>query len=146
MAAGLFLMFISLGAIVAGTGYRRTARRMRGFATTKGRIVERKLGLVTSQDPEPRFGQGGNHFPAPTYTYEVGGTAFTSDRYGYARRGLKKRIAERQLAAMPDEIDVHYDPADPGECYLVKHSPGIGTALVAGGVTGLLLGLLILLV
>jgi hypothetical protein len=48
-----FVLLISLGMIVAGRGYIRIAERMRGFATTRARILERKLSIV-SQTTEGR--------------------------------------------------------------------------------------------
>jgi hypothetical protein len=59
--------------------------------------------------------------------------------------GLKRSVAEQRLAAIPDEVDVHYDPAAPQEAYLVKHSPAIGIALIAGGCVGALVGLVLAL-
>jgi hypothetical protein len=75
--------------------------------------------------------------PKVTYTYVVDGAPHTSDRLGYAYRGFKQSVAETELAEIPEEVDVHYDPADPQVAYLQTHRPRLGMVLVAGGLVGL---------
>ena len=48
------------------------------------------------------------------------------------------------LGAIPDEVEVHYDPAAPQEAFLETHAPRLGRALIAGGAIGALLGLAII--
>jgi hypothetical protein len=83
--------------------------------------------------------------PKVTYDYTVNGVSYTSDRSSYALRGLKRSIAEQELAAIPDEVDVYYDPAAPQEAYLETHTPRIGRFLLAGGAAGVLVALVGLL-
>jgi uncharacterized protein DUF3592 len=144
VAAAIALVVISLGAIAAGRGYVKTARSMRSFRTTRGRVVAREVVIVPGAGREGRWGKGGRYRPKVTYTYAVGGVSYTSDRTSYALRGLRQGVAEQELAAIPDEVDVHYDPAAPGEAYLETHTPRIGTFLIAGGALGLLVALIIL--
>ena len=143
MAAAVALLVISLGAILAGRGYVKTARRMRGFATTRGRVVARELAPVSGGTREGRWGRGGGYRPKVTYTYVVDGSSHTSDKTSYAHRGLKKSIAEQELAAIPDDVDVHYDPAAPDEAYLTTHTPRTGYWFIAGEVAGVLFALLL---
>lgn len=145
MASAIFLLVLSAGALGAGWGYVRTARRMRAFVTTRGTVVGRELATLSGGEREGRFGKGGRYRPKVTYTYAVDGVTYTSDRSSYAARGFKQSIAEQQLAALPDEVDVHYDPAAPGEAYLDTHTPTVGIVLLAGGVIGVLIGLVLLL-
>jgi hypothetical protein len=145
IAYGLAFMVISLGAILAGRGYVRTSRRMRSFQTTRGRVFKRELATVAGDTREGVWGKGGGYRPAVTYVYTVEGVEHTSDKVSYAHRGLRKSLAEQALAAIPDEVDVFYDPADPDEAYLVRHSPRLGHWLIGGGVLGILFGLLIVL-
>lgn len=140
---GIGLIVISLGAILAGRGYVRVAKRMRSYATTRGRVLERELAR-TSGGREGRFGQGGNYRPLVTYAYVVDGVERTSDKSSYAHQGLRESVARERLRAIPDEVDVYYDPADPDQAYLEKHTPRIGYWLVGGGTTGVLLGLIML--
>jgi hypothetical protein len=145
VAAGIFLLVLSCAAIIAGRGYVKTARRMRAFRTTRGAVVARELLEVPGDNREGRWGSGGGFAPKPTYTYSVDGVAHRSDRYSYAMTGLKRSVAEQRLAAIPDEVDVYYDPAAPQDAYLVKHTPTIGIALIAGGCVGALVGLVLAL-
>src|SRR6185437_6028973 len=115
VVAAIAILVISLGAILAGRGYVRTARRMQSFATTRGHVTAREVVTIGSLSREGKWGQGGNYRPKVTYDYTVGGVAYTSDRVSYANRGLRRSLAEQQLAAFPDEVDVYYDPAAPQE-------------------------------
>jgi hypothetical protein len=147
VAFAIGLLVISLGAIVAGAGYMKTASRMRSFATARGAVLGKEVGTVPSGDrTEGRWGQGGGAVPKVTYRYTVGGEEFTNDRWSYAWRGLKRSIVEEQLETIPDEVQVYYDPANPKESYLELHTPNIGVYLVAGGIAGAVLALLVLLV
>ena len=144
MAGAIFLLLLSCGAIIAGRGYVKTARRMRGFRTTTGTVVARDLQTVGWDDREGRWGKGGGYAPQVTYTYTVDGVSYTSDRVSYAKRGLKRSLAEQRLAEIPDDVEVHYDPAAPQEAYLSTHDPKLGIALLAGGGVGAVLALLLL--
>jgi hypothetical protein len=142
MLSAIFMFVISLGAIVAGRGYVKVSHRMRSFRTTRARIVERKLAIVSSTE-ESRWGGGGGYQPMPAYVYTVDGVEYRSDRASYALKGSAKHLAEEELAAIPDEIDVHYDPASPDVVYRELHTPRIGRWLVAGGAVGVLFSLLL---
>jgi hypothetical protein len=145
VVAAIALFVISLGAILAGRGYMRAARRMRSFATTRGRVTAREVVAMAGLSPEGRWGQGGNYRPKVTYDYSVGGVTYTSDRTSYAHRGLKRSLAEQQVAAIPDDVDVYYNPAAPDEAYLEKHTTALGRYLVIGGGVGVLFALILLL-
>jgi hypothetical protein len=144
MAAALFLLVLSAAAILAGRGYVQAARRMRGFRTTTGTVTARGLDEVGWDNREGRWGSGGGYAPQVTYRYTVDGVQHTSNRMSYAKRGLKRSVAEQRLAAIPDEVVVYYDPAAPGDAYLATHNPKLGIALVAGGCVGVLLALTLL--
>jgi hypothetical protein len=146
MAGAIALIVISLGAIVAGRGYARLARRMRTYERTRGRVLEKRPERVSADTSTGRWGKGGGWHPYVKYAYEVEGRPYTNDKVTFALQGLKREIVEEQLAAWPDEVDVHYDPADPQQAYLKTHTPTIGRVFIAGGCLGLLLGLLILVV
>jgi hypothetical protein len=146
VVAGIFLIVLSLGAIAGGWGYLRTARRMRSFATTRGRVTARDVATVPGGDTrEGRYVKGGGYQPHITYDYAVEGVAYTSDRWSYAARGLRRELAEQTAAAVPDDVEVVYDPANPREAYLHTHAPRLGYWLVALGGFLALLGLVALL-
>jgi Protein of unknown function (DUF3592) len=143
MAAAIALFVISLGAIAAGWGYVKTARRMRSYGTVRGRVVKRELAAVAGDTREGRYGKGGGYRPKVTYVFAVDGVEHTSDKTTYAHRGLKKALAEQQLAAIADAVDVYYDPASPDHAYLEKHAPGMGYWFLAGGTFGVLIALVV---
>jgi hypothetical protein len=146
VAVKILVLVISCAAIAAGWTYVRTARRMSSFATTRGKVIDRELVAVPgASSREGRWGKGGGYRPKVTYAYVVEGVAYTSDRWSYAIEGLKRSVAEEALAALPDEVDVHYDPTAPQAAYLQTHTPRTGYALVAGGVLGVLVALASLL-
>lgn len=145
MASAVAILVISCGAIAAGWGYVSTARRMRSFQTTRGRVLAREVAPIPGGNREGRWGKGGGHRPKVTYAYTVDGVSYTSDRWSYAFRGLRRSVVEQQLAAMPDEVDVHYDPAAPREAYLELHTPRLGNILLAGGAIGAVAALVALL-
>src|SRR4051812_25707513 len=147
VAGAIALIVISLGAIVAGRGYTRVARRMRSFSVTRGTVLEKKpIPLPGGDTTTGRWGRGGGWQPYVKYAYTVAGEPYTHDKVSYALRGLKKELVEQDLAALGDEVDVHYDPANPQEAYLQTHTPTIGRWFTVGGGVGLALGVLILLV
>jgi hypothetical protein len=143
--AGVFILLISLGAIVAGRGYVQTARRMRTFPVARGRVTGRGVAPIPGGRLEGRWGKGGGSMPQVTYTYVVDGVSYTNDRWEYAYRGLKHSLAEEQANAVPDDVDVHYNPDKPAESYLHTHTPGTGRWFIAGGAAGILIGLVALL-
>jgi hypothetical protein len=145
MVAAIALFVISLGAIAAGRGYVRTAKRMRSYATTRGRVTRRELAVVGGDAREGRWGKGGGYRPKVTYVFTVDGVEHTSDKTSYAHRGLRKSLAEAALARIPDEVDVHYDPSDPEQAYLDKHTPRMGYWFIGGGALGALFALLLAL-
>ena len=147
MIFGIGLLVISIGAIAAGHGYVKTARRMRSFATARGTVLKREVGTVPSGDrTEGRWGKGGGAVPKVTYRYTVDGVEYTNDRWSYAWRGMKRSLIEAQLKTIPDEVPVYYAPESPKESYLELHTPGTGRYLIGGGIAGVVFALLVVLV
>jgi Protein of unknown function (DUF3592) len=133
---GIGIFVISVGMILAGRGYVRTAQRMTGYATTRGRVIRREV--------VPTGGEGRNYTPKVTFVYTVTGVEHTADKLSYATHGYMKARAERELAAIPDDVEVHYDPENPDEAYLRTHTPRLGRWLIGGGIGGVAFGLLLL--
>lgn len=141
MALKIIVLIVSCAAIAAGWAYVGAARRMASFGTTRGKVLDREVVAVPSAGREGRWGNAGGYSPKVTYAYVVDGATYTSDRWSYAIEGLKRSLAEQMLAAVPDEVDVYYDPTTPQLAYLHTHTPRVGYALVGGGVIGLLAAL-----
>ena len=66
IAYGLAFLVIAIGAILAGRGYVRTARRMRTYETTRGRVFKRELATVAGDTREGVWGKGGGYRPKVT--------------------------------------------------------------------------------
>jgi hypothetical protein len=145
MAGSIFMLVIALGMILAGHGYVKMSRRMKGFRTTSGTVIGRELATVGADQREARWGNGGGWRPKVTYTYTVHGVSYTSDTSTYAHRGLRKSLAEQQLAAIPEQVLVHYDPAEPATAFLEKHNPRLGYWLVGFGILFVLIALISML-
>lgn len=133
MVVAIALLVIAAGMVAAGAGHVRKAHAMRHFRSTTGQVLSRGVAATSVSAREGVWGRGGGYTPAVTYRYEVDGQAFTGDRVGYVRRGLRRSLAEQAAAAYPDTVEVWFDPASPGDAYLERHTPGLGWALVAGG-------------
>lgn len=136
MASALFALVIGLGALVAGIGYIRKAHAMRFFRSTRGKIIAREVVAVPGANTrEGAYGSGGGYTPSVRYRYSVDGRELESAKLRYAPQGRRRSIAEADLAAIPDDVTVWYDPRKPEEAYLERHTPGLGYFFVAlGGV------------
>lgn len=147
MLAGLFGLLIAAGAIAAGVGQIRIAQRMRGFQTTRGRILTREVyDDINFDNLEAKWGKGGGFTPRYTYSYEIGGIGYTGTKFTYTVRGYKKGIVEQMLREMPDDVDVYYNPDNPSEAYLeLEKSPTAGWVIIGAGILSALMGLVFLL-
>jgi hypothetical protein len=59
VVAAIAIFVISLGAILAGRGYVRTAQRMRSFATTRGRVTAREVVKISGLSREGKWARAG---------------------------------------------------------------------------------------
>lgn len=143
MLAAVFVLVIACASVLAGRGYVRKARAMRSFQRVPGVVLTREVvASPPGQRREGLFGEGGGSMPKVTYAYRVDGKDYVGGRIRYASRGLKREVAEKALAAIPDQVDVWFDPASPSDAYLERHAPALGWALLIGGSFTALLALL----
>ena len=134
MAAAIATLVIGLGALIAGLGYVRKAKAMRGFASTAGTVIQREVVPAPGGDTtEGVWGEGGGYMPKVTYRFTAGGKERTGDRFSYAYQGLKKSVAEKRLAAIPEQVTVWFDPKNPDDAYLLRHTPTVGWFLIVPG-------------
>jgi hypothetical protein len=142
----LALLSCALGAAVILLGLRQAARgrETRGWSHAAGRVlssrVEEEHGGAEEQGyPRWRFDV--------RYAYEVRGRTYESGQVWYGSssapasqdRAWHQQWADRFPAG--GEVDVWYDPADPGRAVLVRGPPrgelaaylAVGIALVAAG-------------
>ena len=146
IAYGLAFLVISLGAILAGRGYVRTARRMRSYQTTRGRVFKRELATVAGDTREGVWGKGGGYRPdGDLRVHRRRRRAHV--RQGHLRPSRPAQVAGRAGAGRDPGRGrrASTTPQNPDEAYLVKHSPRLGYWLIGGGVLGALFGLLLVL-
>jgi len=63
VAAEILILVISCGAIAAGWGYVRTARRTRSFATVHGKVIGRQVTAAPGPAGREGWGRGGGYQP-----------------------------------------------------------------------------------
>ena len=143
MIVPIFILLLGVAGMAAGFSAAAKSYRARQFPTVKGRVVSREIGPNTTA----RGGGTGRLVePRVRYTYSVGGREHVGTRIGLAQEAYDPASAQRALAAIPDEVEVHYNPEAPDEAYLSPSSIGlavvmflIGAAAFVGGSLSLLL-------
>ena len=123
----------------------RTARRMRTYETTRGRVFERELATVAGDTREGVWGKGGGYRPKVTYVFTVDGVEHRPTRSPTRIADCANRWPSRRWPRSRTRSTCIYDPETPDEAYLVKHSPRLGYWLLGGGILGALFGLLLVL-
>jgi hypothetical protein len=138
-----------IGAVGLWTGFKALRNRLQlnRWPATKGRVVERGT-------YQPEFGGNGppafRHSPLVRYVYHVANQEFTNNSIRPKRIQLPRQNTEQwalQTAqSFPDEVTVHYNPADPSESFLVQ-TPRVMLYIVIGAsCLAIMFGLLFLLV
>ena len=145
--AGLFGLL--LGTVGLLTGFKQLKNRaaFSQWKTTKGQVVERgTYRPYTARFNVPAF----QHSPLIKYSYEIDGRKIMNDSILPVRIQLPKhgslKWAEKKAATFPDEVLVHYNPADVNESYLILTSRWTLYAVIGGSLIVVLIGALFLLV
>jgi hypothetical protein len=90
-----------------------------------------------------------NHAPLVKYAYRVGGREFVNDRIRPKRIQLPERNtrkwARKRAESFADEVTVHYNPADPGDSFLVQTTKGTLYTVIGASCLVILVGLSFLL-
>jgi len=138
-----------LGVVLLWTGLEQLRNRaaLDRWPTTKGRVIERG----TYQPYIPTAGPPAfRHSPLVKYLYRVAEIEFVSDRIRPQRiqqpQHNTKAWAQRTANKFPDEVDVHYNPEDPGESFLVQTPKVLLYTLIGGSCVALLFGVMLLLI
>ena len=129
--------FLLVGALTLGV----KSYRVRGFPRTTGRVVEREIGPSTSAQSNT----GKVVEPRVRYTYQVNGKEYSGSKIGLDTRAYDPASAKRVLAAIPDEVEVHYNPTNPEEAYLEPSSLGLAIVFLLFGAGAFIGGALSLL-
>ncbi len=132
--AGLFFLFGFAG-LWAGLRVSSEVRKGKSWPTVPGKVLSRRL-EVAPQLRNPQYE------PRAEYRYEVDGKPYTSEQV-YLVKGTSgsARRMQKVLDGLPDEVKVHYDPADPARAYLLVNAPSTSWIMVGAGSFAILLGL-----
>lgn len=130
MVIAIFLFVIGAFAVAAGVNMVGVTRRAQAWPQTAGRIIERGVGEATTTASS----RAGRYYePRVKYTYNVAGTDYTGTRIDFNRAAYNKDSAEKRVAALPEQVQVHYDPQSPAESVLHPGSAGLPLVMVAFG-------------
>ena|ERR1700687_1747198 len=145
--AGAFALLI--GIILLLTGFRQLRNRaaLNHWPITKGRVIERG----TFQPYIPTAGPPAfRHSPLVKYVYQVAGKEFVSDRIRPKRIQLPqhntREWAQKTANKFPDEVEVHYNPEDPSESFLVQTPAILLYGLIGGSCFAIFFGVILLLI
>ena len=138
MVEGILMSLIGLACLWGARYWVRLRRRVDAWPVTRGRITERRAIQPTDRGRTsvPAF----RWSPEVRFAYQVGDADYTGDRIWlpWSWTNTRKK-ADAFLATIPDEVDVHYDPADPKTSCL--YAPPFSNVLWYGIPGVLLLGL-----
>ena len=145
--SGVFSLLIGTVGLWTGLKQLRNRGALNKWPTTNGKVFERG----TFQPDIPALGPPAfRHSPLVKYVYQVGGKEFTNDRIRPKRiqqpRHNTWQWAQKMAESFPDNVTVHYNPADPGESFLLQTSRLILYIVIAASCLAILFGLLFLLV
>lgn len=123
MVAGIFGLLLGLiGVAIAITKLRETAA-LRRWGTTSGSVIERGTFRITHATRKP---PGFHHAPLVKYRYQVAGREYTNDaispRHILLPAHSTQEWAEARAATYPDQVVVHYNPANAADSFLVPPS------------------------
>ena len=131
----IVVLVIGAAGIIAGVTMLSAGATARGWPVVPGQIVERSVGPSTTTGAS----RPGRYFePRVTYRYTVDGKPYTGHRISLTTRAYDEDKARSVADDLPERVDVHYNPRDPGDALLEPSSIGIAiVALIAGALAAL---------
>ena len=143
--AGILGLFIGGVAFWAALRLLRMRLVLDRWTTVNGVVVERGTFVPTESDLTVPFFR---HSPLVRYQYQVNGETLSSDRIhpkrlvAPARNSL--RWAEKRAASFPNEVLVHYNPANPSESFLERVPNSTAYLFFLGGLLAFMYGVMLL--
>ena len=133
----IFLLVIGAAGAVGGVIMLSTSLKIRSWPVVQGRIVEKGVGPSTTTGAS----RPGRYFePRVTYDYTVDGKAFQGHRIGMTTEAYDEDKARRVVAALPDTVEVHYDPSNPSDAVLQPSAIGMSLLVLIFGAIAVLVG------
>ena len=118
--AGAFCLLIGIVGVWTGLRALKIRAALDRWPTTSGRVIERGTFKPDYASGPPAF----QHAPLVKYVYQVAAREFSSDRIHPKQiqqpRHNTVKWAQKKAQSFPDNVTVHYNPADPGESFLVQ--------------------------
>ncbi|HSS21665.1 MAG TPA: DUF3592 domain-containing protein [Pyrinomonadaceae bacterium] len=134
---GLVLLWTSLKQL-------RNLSTLDRWPITRGKIIERGTFTPDYAAGPPAF----RHAPLVRYVYEVDGREFMNDRIRPERlqqpQHNSQQWAEKTALSFPDEVEVHYNPENPGESFLVQTPKKLLFAVLGGAAFAIVFGIVLL--
>lgn len=143
MVGYVFMLAIGVVALVAGMRLEMKIAGIRRWPTTAGRWTRKEIALrsaaVAADSPGRRWQL------EVSYTYPVNGVVYTGTRVYPYIHVYRIDEARKELAALPDEPTISYDPMNPGESYLYSGNLAWPRLAIGLGFVFAMLGLLMVL-
>jgi len=118
--AGSFCLLIGIVGLWTGLRALKIRAALDRWPTTPGRVIERGTFKPDYASGPPAF----QHAPLVKYVYHVAAREFSSDRIHPKQiqqpRHNTVAWAQKKAQSFPDNVTVHYNPADPSESFLVQ--------------------------
>ena len=129
--AGLFALLLAIVLMLTGLRQLKNRAALDRWPTTKGKVIERS----TYQPYIPTAGP-------PAFRHSP--LVIRPQRIQQPQHNTKD-WAQRTANKFPDQVDVHYNPEDPSESFLVQTPKTLLYTLIGGSCVGLLFGVMLLL-
>lgn len=118
--AGTFCLLIGLVGLWTGLRALKIRAVLDHWPTTSGRVIERGTFKPDYASGPLAFRQA----PLVKYVYQVAAIDFSNDRIHPKQiqqpRYNTEEWAQKKAQSFPDNVTVHYNPADPSEYFLVQ--------------------------
>jgi hypothetical protein len=143
IAAAAFSLLIGVVGLWTGFKQLRNRKELNRWNTTTGKVIERGTYQVsTAVRSAPAF----RHAALVRYAYQVDGKEFVNDSINPKRIQLPThntvQWAQKRAASFPDEVTVHYNPADPAESFLVQTPKSMLYIVIVASCVAILFGLM----
>ena len=133
----IFILLIGAAAVVAGVTLMSASRKARSWPVVTGRTAERSVGPSTTTGAS----RPGRYFePRVTYDYLVDGKPYQGHRIGMTTEAFDEDKARRVVDALPDTVEVHYDPGNPSDAVLQPSAIGMSVLILIFGAIAVLVG------